>query len=477
MLVIPIATLVSLNFWTFLFFQVDSRVLVAVENGPVILEVTLKYTGNRDLIVHKLPYETPYSATPPAGWGPWVARKPEPIFFCGVTVRAIHPGDTLVRLVSPTSRIMCSPKPGVCEITIEGGLVLALADGSVVGHIPLPTHVQQVTVEPLTPEVETKLLTMVKQGVSRLNDGKLSREAACIQAELLEDIVRGSQGELRRLLAVQVLQAGSSVTQPAYLYHIAGYPGEFTERRLNALLAHFASAHPYDTPLVLGSLSAAERYAQTQAQTQSARLAWAWWLIDRYAKRDQWLWELLNVSPTILTLLFPPPALSDEHVARIVDFAVSHGPDLSIMVHSAFGSRLSAKSKRQLETTIARGTSAKSTEDIIRLIAKLDADDFDERVKAADSILARISEGNAYELVTKAHAQGNLSAEVNFRLTGILRDPRITNTAILRKEVLHEIESGRLSIDTLRLIASGDEKLAIVQAAKAQLNKPQDKPN
>lgn len=83
-----------------LLFQVESHVLIAVEGGPVLLQITLTYKGTRDILVDNIS-DKHYGAIPPKEWGSWLARRPHPFFIVGQTTMSIRPGAKIVCIVSP----------------------------------------------------------------------------------------------------------------------------------------------------------------------------------------------------------------------------------------------------------------------------------------------------------------------------------------------------------------------------------------
>ena len=103
-----------------LMFQVEFRVLVAVEGVPVLLQITLTYKGTHDLLVHR-PRVTHCAAIYPDQWGPCFAVPLRPIFMAGPTMMSIRPSDKIVCIVSPTEGLVCRSKAGDCDIVVVGG--------------------------------------------------------------------------------------------------------------------------------------------------------------------------------------------------------------------------------------------------------------------------------------------------------------------------------------------------------------------
>jgi hypothetical protein len=49
-------------------FNVDTKVVIAVEGGPVIVQAAVTYTGPWDLLVNDRSYDSPCDAVPPSQW-------------------------------------------------------------------------------------------------------------------------------------------------------------------------------------------------------------------------------------------------------------------------------------------------------------------------------------------------------------------------------------------------------------------------
>lgn len=433
-------------------FEIEVRPVVAVEGGPVVLDLTLNYRGHIPLRLGNYAFRNPIDLTLPAAWQPMLRPRLMSFISVGLSTGTLFPGNRIGHRVSIHRKYHCLIKPGRSVVQVSTCLGPRESQQQVV-----------LNVEPWNPQTAARLKRQIVEAVRDIESRRLPSWEYQTAVDQVCDLVLDSTHPELASDAVHLLRLDMSPRTTRELCRFV-LRAQSTAKNLNrALVEHVLSDRSLHVPEVFAGWSDAERtWSRLLGELLNAVVGPPLFMDDIGEVRCKTPLDRLAAVWTILA--DRQHRLSDADLKRLAE---TDNVAVKTFTYLTFRHRLGPEWVRRYEAELLAHVNGPTEERLQQLVRQLDADAFKVRAAATAEFLRLIDLGQTRQYLAKA-ASETTSAEVRNRIRQILSSPRPSRASALERELVAELSSRTAAHRRVReLIASGDPNSSLVKQVRA----------